>query len=252
MYCRKCGNQLDADDVFCTYCGCKRVRMEQPAASKPVVNTREKKGGFIRENKIPLIIFASAGVILLGIFAYNAHEKKQADEAWTRYILSQSDDSSDYGGYTAYPTHDYENSTYKIGITMPAGEYVIFANSSYGGYFCLSSDSNGDDIIQNDNFDYNSIIRVENGEYLELSRCYAEPISSAGTISTSGEGMFKIGTHLSAGEYTLQAIGDHGYYCVYNDDRQDDIAHNDNFSGTTYVTVRAGQYLELSNCKIVD
>ena len=64
--------------------------------------------------------------------------------------------------------------------------------------------------------------------------------------------MFKIGTHLDAGEYKLEATGSSGYYCVYNDGRQDDIATNDNFSGVAYVTVQDGQYLLLTRCKIVE
>lgn len=133
---------------------------------------------------------------------------------------------------------------------MPAGEYVLFAISD-NGYFALTSESSGSNIIQNNIFDYNSIIRVKDGEYLELRRCYAEPIDSSGSIKTTGSGMFKVGTHLSAGEYQIQATEPSGYFCVYDDDRQDKINNNGIVTGTSYVAVQSGEYLELKGCKII-
>ena len=146
------------------------------------------------------------------------------------------------------PTHPYENGTYKIGVDMPGGEYVLFTDSS--GYFSVSSDSSGNSILFNDNFKNNSIVTIKNGEYLKLSRCYAEPISDVKLLSTDGEGMFLVGEHLSAGEYKLQAT-ESGYYCIYSNSRHDDIIDNDNFENETYVTVRNGQYLLLSRAWIV-
>jgi hypothetical protein len=155
---------------------------------------------------------------------------------------------------TAVPTpaaKSYYNGTFKVGTDIPEGEYVIFNNSSYSGYFCLSSDSNGENIIANENFDYNSIIYIMNGEYLRLSRARAVPINDASGINTNGEGCFKIGSHLSAGTYKLVQTSDlPAYYCVYNDNRQKDIACNDNFNGTASVTVTNGQYLVINRCKI--
>ena len=143
----------------------------------------------------------------------------------------------------------YEAGQYKIGQDMPSGEYVIFSNSG-SGYFAVTSDSNGDDIIANENFDYNSIITVKDGEYLELSRCYAVPISEVNTLPLDSANMLKLGLHISAEEYKLIADSDRAYYCIYNDGRQNDIESNDNFSGQAYVTIEDGQYLLLSRCHI--
>lgn len=153
-----------------------------------------------------------------------------------------------------------ENSTfsfgqYKIGTDMPSGEYILIAND--GGYFCVSSDSNGDDILFNDNFETNSIITVYDGEYLELSRCIAYPFDAfceVYGIDTSNSGiMLKIGVNLDAGEYKLESTDDeyYGYYCIYDSSRHENIIANDNFTGQTYVTVSDGQYLLLNRCTIV-
>lgn len=147
--------------------------------------------------------------------------------------------------------------TYKVGQDIPAGEYCVFAMGSYGGYYSVNADSFGDSIIGNDNFYYNAFVTVYDGQYLELSRAMAIPAEQiAGSmyeIMTDGDGEFRIGTDLAAGEYKLESTDEFGgYYCVYNSSDPDaEIVTNDNFDGQTYVTVSDGQYLLLSRCKIV-
>lgn len=146
------------------------------------------------------------------------------------------------------PKTRFESGQYKVGTDIEAGEYVFFTESGKG-YFSVSTDSNGSDIIANDNFSYNSIMRIEDGEYLKLSRCYAVPIEEAQELPINKANMFKIGIHLSAGEYKL-LTEEKGYYGIYSDDRQQDIVANDNFDSMSYITVSDGQYLKLSRCYI--
>lgn len=142
----------------------------------------------------------------------------------------------------------YSVGQYKVGTDIPAGEYVLLASGGKG-YFCVSSDANGDDIIENDNFEYNSILTVIDGQYLELVRCNATPIDEAGDLDVSDSGMFKVGLHIPAGEYKLNAdSGEKGYYCIYNSSTQENIVSNNNFDGSQYVTVTDGQYLQLVRC----
>ena len=78
------------------------------------------------------------------------------------------------------------------------------------------------------------------------------PSSSNDPSSTSqryGEGMYKVGADIPAGEYKLTATSDYGYWEVTTSSSADaDIIGNDNFSNSTYVTVSEGQYLKLSRC----
>lgn len=167
----------------------------------------------------------------------------------------------------------YEEDNYKIGKNMPAGEYVVFSNSD-SGYVCISEDSNQDKIIENENFEYNTIIQVRNGDYLELSRCYAVPIKDAKVSLKKVGAMYKVGYHIAEGEYTLknESDGIGAYYAVlkgpigslrdsdvvkYNGTTYSgylsNIINNDNFKGSrAYVTVSNGQYLQLSRCKGTD
>lgn len=156
---------------------------------------------------------------------------------------------------TSPKVSSYGPGVLKVGTDIPAGEYIVINSSSRSGYFSVSSDANGDDILFNENFEYNSIITINDGEYLELSSSLAYPFEewcSQNTLDTTKEGsMYKIGVNLPAGEYRLDATADRGgYYCIYPDSRQQDILSNDNFEGQAYVSVSDGQYLVLSNCII--
>ena len=149
----------------------------------------------------------------------------------------------------------YEEGQYKVGRDFAAGEYVLLNTSDYSGYFSISSDANGRDIITNGLFEVNSIITVEYGDYLKLSRCIAidaDDFYSEYTIKTENDGvMLKVGYDILPGEYKLTAAaGSTGYYCVYNNSRQTDIVSNDLFKNSAWVTVRTGQYLVLSRCHI--
>ena len=149
----------------------------------------------------------------------------------------------------------YSEGQYKVGLDFVAGEYVLFNTSDSSGYFAISSDANGRNIITNDLFDINSIISVYNGEYLELSRCIAVEANdfySSYTIRSEQDGtMLKVGYDIMPGEYKLIASpGSSGYYCIYNSSRQTDIVDNDLFKNTAWVTVKYGQYIALKRCHI--
>lgn len=151
----------------------------------------------------------------------------------------------------------YDEGQYKVGRDMVADEYVLLATTDYSGYFCISSDALGNDIISNGLFDVNSILTVEYGEYVELSRCIAVRASdfySQYTIKTSNYGvMLKVGYDVMPGEYKLKAqTGEQGYYCIYDDSRQIDIVDNDLFTNSTYVTLKFGQYIVLSRCMLLE
>ena len=147
----------------------------------------------------------------------------------------------------------YAASQYKSGTDIPAGEYVLLATDDYA-YFCLSSDANQNTIICNDSFETDSIVSIQAGEYLSMDDCIAIPADEfyeSHQINTDSNGtMLKVGYDLDPGEYKLTATNGDGYYCIYNDSRQQDIETNDFFSGSTYISLHAGQYLSLDDCRL--
>lgn len=151
----------------------------------------------------------------------------------------------------------YEAGQYWVGIDMDPGEYVLISSSDYGGYFAVSSDSLGRDILFNDVFDVNSIVTVRRGEFLELSRCIAVLATDFYTRYTIKSGqsgvMLKVGYDVMPGTYRLRATTDtSGYYCLYDNSRHEDIIDNDLFENSAYVTLQRGQYVILDRCVLID
>ena len=155
------------------------------------------------------------------------------------------------------PSKTYPEGMYKVGKTIPAGQYILYpVRKGDTGYFSINRNSSGSlsSIIANDNFYGNSIVTVRSGEYLELGFCKAVPIKNTKIKLSSDGGMYRVGIDIPAGEYRLKSTGAYSaYYEVSSGDRHtlDQIVTNDNFRGTTYITVQKGQYLNLSRCKIV-
>ena len=170
------------------------------------------------------------------------------DESFHEKVEILASTYNEITGTALYAT-TFPEGQWKVGMDIPAGEYILFSDSE-AGYFCVSADANSSNIIANDNFDYNSIITVNDGEYINLTRCYAVPADDVKSIGTEKGNMFKVGTHIPSGEYKIVTDSDMGYYAIYNDSRHQDIVANNNFQGQSYVTVSDGQYLLLSRCHI--
>lgn len=144
---------------------------------------------------------------------------------------------------------------YKVGVDIQPGLYMCFVESIHG-YYCIASDANGDDIIANDNFSTNDMFQISEGQYLELSGAYALKFEEAPTSFVENgvlpQGFYLVGTHIAPGEYKIKSLdGVHAYYGLYSDANQRNIISNDNFETERYITISAGQYLELSGCELI-
>ena len=77
---------------------------------------------------------------------------------------------------------------------------------------------------------------------------------SAAIQDSYGEGMYKIGADLPAGEYVLLPASEFSAYYEVNSSstgEPEDIIDNDNFDGRRYLTVEDGQYLTIQRCTMV-
>ena len=141
----------------------------------------------------------------------------------------------------------YPESTYLVGTDMPEGEYILISDSMTG-YFCISSNPNGRSILANDAFGYITYVNAVKGTYLKLSRCYAIPYTEEITFNPVDngyvQGTYKVGKDFAAGTYKLTTI-ENGYYEITKSP-QGKIQSNDNFTGSTYISVSDGEYVYLS------
>lgn len=158
---------------------------------------------------------------------------------------------------TPVSPNKYTSGQYKVGSDIEPGIYMALSNSGDSGdpgYFAVTSDANGHNILFNDLFTNHSFFEVREGEYLELSMSYALAYEEAPSLDAIDgilpAGMYIVGEHLAAGEYKLTATDDFGYYAIYNDARHQNIISNSLFEGSNYVTVTDGQFLLLSGSEL--
>lgn len=153
------------------------------------------------------------------------------------------------------PVNKYTEGQYKIGLDMPAGAYVFFPSKrGDDGYFCCTTDANGDDILSNDHFNTFAIYEVFDGEYLELSDAYAVPLSEASIPDTNySDGTYIVGIHIPAGEYKIVATVEDrsGYYSIYEELSRDNIIAIDYFDNSGYINLSDGDVIILERCRIV-
>lgn len=147
----------------------------------------------------------------------------------------------------------YTAGMYKVGSDLPAGEYLFYATTSNYAYVCASIDSNQNDIVENENFNGSFFMTVVNGQYLEATRCCfikaSEGMVELNEDGSIGEGTYRVGIDIPAGEYKLTTEEDSAYWCLYlNSNIPFDIYDNNIFEGSAYVTVRDGQYLMITRC----
>lgn len=149
--------------------------------------------------------------------------------------------------------YTYNSGNYMVGTDIPGGLYVLYSDTD-AGYFKLSSDSNGNKIVSNDNFGRYTYVNLVEGLYLELSNCVAISFLDDFVFSPFdnqyGGGTYLVGKDLAPGKYKLTAAG-HGYFCIW--ERPNGKIKSNGLiddSESKYITVSKGQYLKLSGVAI--
>ncbi len=159
---------------------------------------------------------------------------------------------------TSTPSTVYGPGRYTAGTDIPAGEYVVLAQNAsvIEGYYTIYADgSEHADIIDINDFDYNAIIYIEDGQVLELDYSSASPIAEIPQIDHTYGEMYKVGYHIPAGTYYILADGSSYSTCgvlSYPSDNFDSVVDFFRVENTASVTVTDGQYLQLSHCSLTD
>lgn len=240
--CKACGQEIAKSAKVCPHCGAKN--------KKPPVGCL-----------VVLILFLLVGACgAMGSDTDTTLPVESAPPASTAGSVKATVPTEPPVPETTAPLGTRENpympGMYKVGSDLPAGEYLFLAVTDAEAYVCVSSDSNQDDILENELFGYTFFVTVEDGEYLEATRCafvFADDVVlNINDDGSFGEGMYRAGRDIPAGEYKLTSDDGMGYYCIYNDTNAPfDIVSNDLFDSSAYVTVKDGQYLVLSRCTAV-
>lgn len=216
---------------------------------------KKKKAGCL----IAVIVLVLIGAVVAGggkESEESAENINSVDTISTTETDVAANESTETNSTSKATSTEYKEGQYKIGSDMPAGAYVLIQDYfDWPSYFAITSDANGKNILKNDNFDGHSIIEVVDGEFLEISRCYAVPLDeAAGFTAVDGylsDGAYIVGKHIPAGEYKVEATEDFAaYICIYPDLRRTKIVSNDNFEGSRYVALEGGQLFEIKRGRI--
>lgn len=146
--------------------------------------------------------------------------------------------------------------TYKVGVDIKAGEYLIIA-TSLAGYIEAAEDSTGalDSIIFNENIFQGShtYATLSNGQHFKLQGAKMYPAARAPSVIPENgiykDGMYKVGQDIPPGQYKISLDSDMGisYIEVAKDSNRKltSIVANANLQADTHLTVSSGQYLTL-------
>lgn len=167
----------------------------------------------------------------------------------------------------------YKNAgTYKVGTDINAGEYLLITDKQDDGvlsmgYYEVTKTANAaigsSDFLYNNNFFYRSYILVEDGEYLEFSRCKLYKISEYPVVNKNAtswhSGQYKVGVDLDAGEYKLTTLAntsilDAGYvqFTRTPDGKigTSNFISNANFENQKYITLEANTYVDFTKATL--
>lgn len=164
---------------------------------------------------------------------------------------------------TTNPMYNYDEyykpGTYHIGVDMPAGEYVVFANPEKIGYlYRYGKDGNvgtsGKRYIYSKYFSYCDIVKVEKDNYLDLSSAYAIPIDDVEALDINRNGTFKAGTHIKTGHLTfkLSPYSSVAYISVGLPDTTKTVEYLTSDEESVTINVTSGMYVRVVNCDILD
>ena len=168
-------------------------------------------------------------------------ERSSMGDAVTYYCEFKSDDGEGYIGKSLFVLTGRYN--YSLTVAVPEG-----CREKYAGVI--------DDILDSaTGVDYApEIVPLESAASSEDGDSQNDVgASSSDDVVESmviGDGTYRVGVDIEAGEYKLTAdTGTSGYWKVTDSSAPDaDIVGNDIFEGNAYVTVTEGQYLKLNRC----
>lgn len=161
---------------------------------------------------------------------------------------------------TSQPATVYPEGKYHAGVDIPAGEYVLFDTSDENdtwdiAWYTISRVPEIDRVELLDDFaifEYNAIINLEEGQYLDMSSCTASPIGEVTSLDASKAAYYKVGVHIPAGTYYLVPNEYRGIYSVRSAPgamSEHEVKKEYVYNETASVTLEEGQYLIIADCR---
>lgn len=137
--------------AFIRFSGSGQYYSEEDSAGNIIENENFDSFGYVKVHEAGNL--TTRGVLV----SINAFEKLEVTGAKQLYEILNNQKDYNEGGY------------YKVGVDIPAGQYILESYSS-AYYAVMSGPVGSSDIIKNDNFNGKTSVSVRDGQYLTVSR----------------------------------------------------------------------------------
>ena len=145
----------------------------------------------------------------------------------------------------------YPAGEYKVGVTIPAGEYAIYSKKKDGSYFEVNRNQN---ILFNGFAKGVQLIELCVGDYFEFTDATVQPMADLDLMGMNLPSCsLKVGVHIPPGEYLLTSLnGKDNPISIYSSCRLTDknMLTFEYVKGNKFVTLRKGNVITYENCKI--
>ena len=221
------------------------------------------------------IALGVVGGLIVGCILFSPTEQQVVSEE-PQEVEQQEVDSQDVSQEQTEEKEEEKQSitlqltpgTYIVGEDLEEGEYVVLVNE---GEFIASYErrtgTSGDygEVVTHEYIEgLFAYMEVKDGEYLKLDGCTLYKIDELNLDFSENDklsnGMFIVGQDLEPGEYKLVAMEEsydgtkNGQFGIYKDVSGDwqSTVRFDYFENSTYITVKEGQYLVLSENTVLE
>jgi len=150
MFCPKCGNKLDQDDVFCMKCGSKVDSVNENSSNNAIINSSQNKeqntimlnGKHQNKNILLLIVIGLLifiFVMMLFVFIIKPKENRGNNSNTNNSSNNNNNNSGNNGNNNSNDNENNNNQTEKF-KTMTVGNYTIEIPESWDAYLNANND----------------------------------------------------------------------------------------------------------------
>ncbi len=281
--CRKCGNQWEKGG-FCPECGAPINEPPQYTSTAPDANQTGTSDFPVWA--IPLIVIGILLILIVGgviLFIQSlrttsdelrhSFENEYQDDYAPRF---ETDEDERLPQESRLPdpeqdrelTLDYQKEHgifngefYEVGSEVPPGEYVVMSNGSAAApdfhmAVYTSSSQSEESRLYGGWYSNCKYVILEEGQYVELTHAVLyDPVKNELPLDPfSADGMYKVGTDLAPGTYTVKSISDQytGDLIIYSSiNAIAPVTRDFEFVDTgesKEVTLAEGEYIEMRFC----
>lgn len=156
------------------------------------------------------------------------------------------------------PQTSYREQAYYVGVDIPAGEYYVEKQFSYG-HIRKFSDLRIDDAVgelKNLSYDNDGYIQLSEGESIDTEWVELYPVAEnkqGGRDYKKESGMYKVGTEIPAGSYYITDLNEESNVLIYqNGVSFESERERRRFRDAEYslISLKEGEYVDLTHVKL--